>query len=135
GSAEMRAAALDACQVAAWNGQDFAQALDLTQKQFELLDELRDPEKIAELYEGAVAPYALVGRFHEARQIAAKFDEATQPLSPHHRLHGVAVIAELEELIGDWNHLRELREEAEERVALNLQTPCVRNMRTLLVCS
>jgi len=120
---------------AAWHQRDFDHALEWAQRPFDLLPELHDPEKISEVYEQPIASCAMLGRFREARRIAVQFDESTQRLSPHHRLHGVAVASELEELIGDWSNLRLLSDRVEERVAENLQTPCVRNMRSLLVCS
>jgi hypothetical protein len=135
GDPELRAAAFNARSLAAWHEHDFEHALAWARRPFDLLPELHDPEKISEVYEQPIASCAMLGRFPEARRIAAKFDESTQRLSPHHRLHGIAVTSELEELIGDWDGLRALSERVEERVAINLRTPCVRNMRTLLVCS
>jgi hypothetical protein len=45
------------------------------------------------------------------------------------------VTAELDELIGDWQAVRDLTPRIEATVAQNLRTPCVRNQRTLLVCA
>src|SRR5439155_20904210 len=59
----------------------------------------------------------------------------TQPLSPHHRLHGVAVRAELGALSGEWRALRERTAHSDPTVAATLRAPCVRNERTLLVCA
>ena len=56
-------------------------------------------------------------------------------LTPHHRVHGVGVRAELEELCADWQTIRGLSPRIERTVANNLDTPCVRNERTLLVCA
>jgi class 3 adenylate cyclase len=135
GDPELRASAFNARSLAAWHQHDFDHALEWAQRPFDLLPELQDPEKISDVYEAPIGSCAMLGRFREARRIAAKFDESTQRLSPHHRLHGVAVASELEELIGDWERIRLLSERVEERVSANLETPCVRNMRTLLVCS
>jgi hypothetical protein len=54
-------------------------------------------------------------------------------LTPHHRLHGVAIEIEVEELLGSWDRVRQLQDRAESAVAANLETPCVRNPRVLLV--
>jgi hypothetical protein len=42
---------------------------------------------------------------------------------------------EVEELLGDWQKVRRLRGETEAAVEANLDTPCVRNPRSLLVCA
>ncbi len=42
---------------------------------------------------------------------------------------------EVEEVAGDWEALRALTGRIEETVAANLDTPCVRNSRSLLVCA
>jgi hypothetical protein len=73
------------------------------------------------------------GRFAEARRLAAEHDAIVEPLSDHHRLHGIAVLLEVEELCGSWNRILELAERTELAVEANLTTPCVRNARTLLV--
>src|SRR5439155_20007486 len=48
---------------------------------------------------------------------------------------GVAITAEVEEMIGDWDVLRELTPRIEQRVDENSSTFCIRNPRTLLVCA
>jgi len=42
---------------------------------------------------------------------------------------------EVEELAGNWERIRELEPRIEQTVAENRATPCVRNARSLLVCS
>jgi hypothetical protein len=42
---------------------------------------------------------------------------------------------EIEELLGEWEAIRRLREEAEAAIEANLATPCVRNPRSLLLCA
>jgi hypothetical protein len=75
------------------------------------------------------------GRIREARRLAAENDDLVLNLTPHHRLHGVACLLEVEELAGDWQRIRELEPRAEDAVAKNRATPCVRNARSLLVCA
>ena len=58
-----------------------------------------------------------------------------EELTPHHQLHGVALLVEVEELAGEWEAIRALEPEVERAVAANLATPCVRNARSLLVCA
>jgi hypothetical protein len=88
---------------------------------------------VAEIYEQAIPSHCANGRFAEARRLAAEHDAIVEPLSDHHRLHGIAVLLEVEELCGSWNRILELAERTELAVEANLTTPCVRNARTLLV--
>jgi hypothetical protein len=62
-------------------------------------------------------------------------DITTEPLTPHHRLHGVALLGEVEELLGGWAEILELEERTLVAVDDNTSTPCVRNARALLVCA
>jgi hypothetical protein len=74
-----------------------------------------------------------LGRFREAQRLAAEHDRLLEPLTPHHRVHGIAVILELEELLGGWGTIRSLRARTEADVRANEATPCARNARSLLV--
>jgi len=65
--------------------------------------------------------------------MAAEHDAVDEPLSAHHRVHGVAVILEVEEVCGGWQRIRELASHTEATVESNLATPCIRNARSLLV--
>jgi hypothetical protein len=56
-----------------------------------------------------------------------------EPLTPHHRLPGVAVELEVEELCGAWDRILEVAERMSAAVDENLSTPCIRNARSLLV--
>jgi hypothetical protein len=60
-------------------------------------------------------------------------DDVVEPLSAHHRLHGAAVLLEVDETVGDWERALERADDAEARVEANLATPCVRNARSLLI--
>jgi len=77
----------------------------------------------------------MAGRFEEARRLAASFTEASARLSAHHRVHGVAMPAELEEATGEWERIRVATPAIERAIAENLDTPCVRNQRTLIVAA
>jgi hypothetical protein len=55
-------------------------------------------------------------------------------LSPHHRLHGVALLVELDETLAVWDVIARRTSAVADAVTANLATPCVRNSRTLLVC-
>jgi hypothetical protein len=54
-------------------------------------------------------------------------------LTPHHRIHGLAVQTELEELVGGWDAILGFRDRVETVVLGNRDTPCMRSPRILLV--
>ena len=112
---------------------DYAPALSWMQRRFQLVDELSDPDHLADIYEDAIPPVLATGRLDEARALAVKHAAVVEPLSPHHRVHGVAVSLEAEEALGGWEAALQARARAEATVQANLETPCVRNARTLLV--
>jgi len=45
----------------------------------------------------------MVGRFDEVRQFAALHEKAAEPLSPHHRVHSVTLLCEIEDAAGGWS--------------------------------
>jgi hypothetical protein len=96
-------------------------------------DEISDPDHVADIYEIAIPSYCANAQFSEAESLAAEHDAIVEPLSDHHRLHGVAVILEIEEVRGGWQRILELAERTESAVEANLTTPCVRNARALLL--
>ena len=70
-----------------------------------------------------------------ADRVVAEFAELNSRLSTHHRVHGIAVMLEVEEALGRWDRIAGLTGRVEERVDANLTTPCVRNSRSLFVCA
>src|SRR5262249_28042282 len=60
-------------------------------------------------------------------------DDVTSRLSPHHRLHGVAFLLEVEELAAGWETIRALTPRVEQ--AVDASTPCVHRPRSLVVCA
>jgi hypothetical protein len=121
--------------MAAHHARRYEEALEWVQKPLEFVDDLTDPEKVAEVYEAVVPPDAALGRFADARAMAHAFDAATARLTPHHRVHGIALTVEIEELAAGWETVRKLTARVERAVEANLATPCVRNQRTLLACA
>jgi class 3 adenylate cyclase/tetratricopeptide (TPR) repeat protein len=130
-------------RVAAWMGRsgvalrlrDYDEALTWAQRSFELINEIGDPEIQADIYSQALLPTIARGRFREARRLAAGHDDISSKLTPHHRVHGSAVLLEVEEAIGAWDRVTELEPRAKADVEANLATPCIRNARSLLVCA
>ena len=132
---ELRSYAFDAQGIAAFVAGDYERGRERERRRFDLLDRITDPEHLADIYYAPITGYVLFGEFDGARELARKHEEISVPLTAHHRIHGVAVLLEVEELAGRWAAVRGLQDLAEARVAANADTPCVRNARSLLVCA
>jgi class 3 adenylate cyclase len=135
GDPELRVNAWAARALAAGFVERHEEALTWAQRPFEIVDEIQDPELASEIHYLPIPPCVALGRFREARRLARRHDETQQPLTPHHRVHGVSIRVEVEELLGGWDEIRALEPRVSEAVADNLDTPCVRNPRSLLVCA
>jgi class 3 adenylate cyclase len=135
GDLELRSYAWDARGVAEFRRGNFELAHMWETRRFDLLGDISDPDHIHDMHISVVPTCVAVGRIREARRLAADNDRLVERLTPHHRLHGVACILEVEELAGGWEQIRELESRTEERVNENRGTPCVRNARSLLLCA
>ncbi len=135
GDADLRSYAWDAWRLALRTAGDYREALNLAQRRFELLDEIRDPDHVVDIYVSISNSCAQLGRFREAHRLAVLHDEATASLTPHHRMHGVAVLVELETIMGRWTAVRALQERAAQAATDNVATPCVRNASAQLLCA
>jgi class 3 adenylate cyclase len=133
GDIELRSYAWGARGTVAFGEADFESALTWSQRRLNVKDEISDPDHVAEIYELAIPSCCANARFAEARRLAAEHDAIVEPLSDHHRLHGIAVLLEVEEICGGWNRILDLADRTEVAVAANLTTPCVRNARALLL--
>ena len=135
GDPELRSYAWDARAITLWvsGEQDLGRALE--ERRFELIDQIHDPDHVADIHYAPVSGCIWLGYFDEARRLARRHDEITSVLTPHHRIHGVAVLVEVEELAGAWESIQALEARAEETILGNLETPCVRSSRSLLVCA
>jgi hypothetical protein len=135
GDPELRSYAFEARSASALYHRRYDEAWTWAQRRFDLIDQIDDPDHVMDMHEGAVPTCAGVGRFKEARRLARAADEIAARLSPHHRVHGVSLRLEVEELAGGWDEIRALTGRIEEAVGANLDTPCVRNPRSLLICA
>jgi hypothetical protein len=135
GDVELRSYAWDARGVAEFVAGRYELGMAFAERRFDLLDEISNPDHRADIYAAPISGCIWGGRFTEARRLARVHDETTAPLTPHHRLHGVAILGEVEELLGSWERIRELAPRTEQAVAENEMTPCVRNARSLLICA
>jgi class 3 adenylate cyclase len=131
--AELRSAAWDSRGIVAFVAGEYDHGRAWAERRFELLDRISDPDIRADIHAAPISGCIWSGRFREARRLAVAHDEIVESLTPHHRLHGVAIKIEVEELLGRWDVVRGLRERVVTAVDENLETPCVRNPRTLLV--
>jgi class 3 adenylate cyclase/tetratricopeptide (TPR) repeat protein len=113
----------------------YSRALDLARQAFALEPSVSDPETRSHLREVAVPVFTVSGLVDESRRVIAEYDSAVERLSPHHRMHGVAMASELEEITGEWEAIQVLVPRTRAAVADNLATPCFRNSRSLLVCA
>jgi class 3 adenylate cyclase len=133
GDIELRSYAWGARGTVAFGEADFESALSWSQRRLNVKDEISDPDHVAEIYEQAIPSCCANARFAEARRLAVEHDAIVEPLSDHHRLHGIAVLLEVEEVCGGWPRILDLADRTEAAVEANLTTPCVRNARTLLL--
>ena len=135
GDPDLRLSALTVRSAVAFRERDYEQSLMLAERAFELAGLVSDPELVADPDLSAAWPALALGRFREARRFGAHVRDLNVGLTTHHRVHAVAVPMEIEELLGDWQEIRRMREGAEAAVEANLDTPCVRGPRSILVCA
>jgi hypothetical protein len=130
---ELRSYACDARGSAEFRRGEFEAAYRSELRRFDYVGAITDPDHIHDMYISVITPTVAVGRITEARRLAEENDELVAGLTPHHRLHGIACVTEVEELAGNWERIRELETRTEMMVAENRATPCVRNERSLLL--
>jgi hypothetical protein len=135
GDPELRSYAWDTRRHTARAAGDHEEALSWWQRRFDVLDQITDPDHTVDVYESGVPTCVALGRFEEARRLARKHDEFASRLTPHHRMHGVAVLLELETMTAGWETMCALEARTERAVEANLDTPCIRNATSQLLLS
>jgi class 3 adenylate cyclase len=133
GTVILRSYAWGARASTAFAARDYEESFGWANRRLAVAGEIGDPDHITEIYEEVVPPAALLGRFDEALEAVARHAEMSERLTPHHRIHSVAMELEVKELTGEWASIRELTPAVEQAVTENLRTPCIRNSRSLLV--
>jgi class 3 adenylate cyclase len=131
----LRSYGYDAQALVSFVRGEYPPALEWCRRRAAIAGDLDDPDAEAYVYASGVNPAVACGELDEARRYALQQHEVTASLSPHHRLHGISGILELEELLGDWGAALALEETVQSAVAENRGTPCIRNSRSLLVCA
>jgi class 3 adenylate cyclase/tetratricopeptide (TPR) repeat protein len=111
----------------------FEESAAWIERRIGLVPDIADPDSLCEVYESAVPVVAALGRFDEARRLAAEHWEIARRLSAHHRVHAASLRLEIDETLGQWSALADEMELVSDLVARNLATPCVRNARDLLL--
>jgi class 3 adenylate cyclase len=135
GDPELRSWAWMARAGAAFLADRFADSLTWAQRRFDLEDTISDPDHIVELRETVMPPAAALGNLREVRRLALEHEELTRRLSPHHRIHSVALGIEAEELAGNWEAVSAKEDEVLAAIEANRDTPCLRHSRSLLLCA
>jgi class 3 adenylate cyclase/tetratricopeptide (TPR) repeat protein len=130
---DLRSYAWAARAVVAFAEGDFESALSWSQRRLDVLHDISDPDHVADIYEIAIPSLCACADFPAAWRLAIEHDALVEPLSDHHRVHGIAVLLEVEELRGGWDQILELAPRTDAAVEANLATPCVRNARSLLL--
>ena len=133
GDPSLLAVALDARHAVALDAGRYEEAREWARQRLELLDSIPDPDLRADIMQTPVRSAVATGHFDEARDLARRTDEITRPLTPHHRVHGVSMVVEVEELLGGWEAIVPLEQRVREAAAANASTPCTRNARSLLL--
>ncbi len=133
GDPPLQSYGLDALALTAFVAHAYEEALARQRERVMLVEQIEDPDHRADVYANAIAPAVCCGEFEEARRYTAAHEATTESLSPHHRLHGISAVVELDELLGNWDRIRGCQNAVEVAVAENEATPCPRNARSLLV--
>lgn len=135
GDDELRSWAWEASSEAAYSRGDYDEGFAWNRRRVGLVPQLTDPDHIALIYFSKHNASLMTGRFDEARRDSEAHDEVTRSLTPHHRLHAVALFVGIEVAAGRWETVRGLTSRAEAAVAANIATPCVWNVLSLLGCA
>jgi tetratricopeptide (TPR) repeat protein len=134
GEAELQSYALFARADVAIAAGRYSEARTIVDRRLDVLSRVDDPDHRADALWAALPAYLGEGRFDDARRTAKLHDEVASGLTPHHRLHAVAVLLEVEQLAGNWERVLELTPRAEQAEASNT-TRCLHNRLALLVCA
>ncbi|MGH3133823.1 MAG: ATP-binding protein, partial [Gaiellaceae bacterium] len=135
GDVELRSWAWAARAACSFHKRHFEDALSWAARRFDVIDEIDDPDHAVEIYETLVPAVESLARFREGRRLADAHFERSRTLSPHHRLHSVALMVEVEELSASWAELLRLAPLVERSTEENTATSCIRGPRSLLLCA
>jgi class 3 adenylate cyclase/tetratricopeptide (TPR) repeat protein len=135
GNPRLVAAAIEAKTLAATEAGMYDEACDHADAALQASAALSDPGYRSHYYWNAGFVYLRAGRIDQVRQFVEAHDRLARSLNPHEEVHTIALRALLESVLGRWEALAELAEEAEAAAAANADFACQFNWRTLLVCA
>jgi class 3 adenylate cyclase len=135
GDLVLRSFALQVRTSAAQDAGRYEEAESLAEQRLELVPEIDDPDHLLDVYESSAPALAMVGRLDEARDLAAMHERDGEALTPHHRVHSFALFCEIEDAAGGWEAIAARSDEIVAAVEGNLETPCTRNARSLLLAA
>jgi class 3 adenylate cyclase len=133
--ANLVASAFEAKAMSATEAGDYDAACAYADEAIGAADALSDPGHRGFFYWNAGFVYLRAGRIGEVRRFADIFDRLSRSLNAHDEVHAIALQAQLESVLGRWDALRDLAEEAEAAAAANADFECMFNWRNLLVCA
>ena len=129
------ASALQAKTFAATEAGNHEAACEYADEAIEAADALSDPGYRGFFYWSAGFAYLRAGRIAEVLGFAEACDRLSRSLNAHEEVHAIALHAQLESVLGRWDALGDLAEEAESAAAANADFECQFNWRNLLVCA
>ena len=135
GRIELRAWALEASKAVADSRGDYEEGYAWIRRARALLSALTDPDHVTSVVYASNWAALLTGRFDDALRYAMEHEEASRSLTPHHRIHALKSLINVEFAAGRWQGVRALTARAESAVAANRATPCGDNEWSLLACA
>jgi class 3 adenylate cyclase len=110
----------------------FAEACQVAATRLDLLPQVPDPDRAADVFHMNALLYVAAGRLEDARVMGTRMEETVAGLTPHHRVHGLEIRLLLETAVADWEAIRNLTQRTEDAIEANLATPCPFN-RVMLI--
>jgi class 3 adenylate cyclase/tetratricopeptide (TPR) repeat protein len=135
GDPRLAASAFEAKAMAATEARKYDEACDHADRALEASVALTDPGYRGFFHWNAGFIYLRAGRIGEVRRFVDTNDQIARSLSPHEEVHAIALRALLESVLGRWDVLAELAQEADAAAVANADFACQFNWRTLLVCA
>jgi class 3 adenylate cyclase len=113
----------------------FQEACRWAERVLEGEETLNDPGYGLHRYWLAGFFFLRAGRVADVYRLVQECDHLAAGMTPHDKVHAVALRVLLESTIGRWAELAQLSEAAERGAEANDDTPCQFNWRSLLVCA
>jgi class 3 adenylate cyclase/tetratricopeptide (TPR) repeat protein len=135
GDLVLRSFALQVRGSVAQDERRYTDAELLAERRLALVPEIDDPDHLLDVYEACGPIFCMMGRLEEAREFAVLHERAGEALSPHHRVHSFGLFCEIEDAAGGWDAIAERSDDIVAAVEGNLETPCTRNARSLLLAA